>query len=90
LLAVDTKELEIKRIRFAPVFKLRKNLDVATRARAFDLVYYIYFRSECGGKNDLKGLDRENAQLILNKIWELPIETAVETIVAKLPTTFNP
>jgi regulator of ribosome biosynthesis len=37
-----------------------------------------------------KGLDKENTKLLLNKIWELPIETAVETIVAKLPApTFN-
>jgi regulator of ribosome biosynthesis len=33
----------------------------------------------------LKDLARDNTQLLLNKIWELPTERVEEAIVAKLP-----
>lgn len=33
----------------------------------------------------LKSLTRDNVQLLINKIWELPIERVDEAIMAKLP-----
>lgn len=45
----------------------------------------FYFRSESNRDEYLKDLARDNTQLLLNKIWELPIERVEETIVAKLP-----
>lgn len=33
----------------------------------------------------MKNLTRDNVQLIVNKIWELPTERVEEAIVAKLP-----
>jgi regulator of ribosome biosynthesis len=45
----------------------------------------FYFRSEANRDEYLKGLARDNTQLLLNKIWELPIERVEEAIVAKLP-----
>lgn len=33
----------------------------------------------------LLALTRDNAQLLLNEIWELPTERVEETVVAKLP-----
>jgi regulator of ribosome biosynthesis len=83
LLAVDTKDLHINKIRFLLEFRLCLNLDVTTRAWAFDLICYIYFRSESWRVKYLKDLARDNAQLLLNKIWELPTET-VEAVVGKL------
>lgn len=45
----------------------------------------IYFRSESCRNKYLKDLARDNTQLLLNKIWELPTEKVEEAIVAKLP-----
>lgn len=45
----------------------------------------FYFRSESNRDEYLKDLARDNTQLLLNKIWELPIERVEEAIVAKLP-----
>jgi len=33
----------------------------------------------------LKSLTRDNVQLLINKIWELPVKRVHETIVAELP-----
>jgi hypothetical protein len=44
-----------------------------------------YFRSESDRDRYLKDLARDNTQLLLNKIWELPTERVEEAIVAKLP-----
>lgn len=48
--------------------------------RAF---FNIYFSR---GKEDfLRDLTRDNTQLLINKIWELPTERVDEAIIAKLP-----
>lgn len=41
----------------------------------------------CRSKPDsyLKSLTRDNVQLLINKIWELPVERVEEAIVATLP-----
>jgi hypothetical protein len=45
----------------------------------------LFFRSESNRDAYLKDLARDNTQLLLNKIWELPTERVEEAIVAKLP-----
>jgi regulator of ribosome biosynthesis len=45
----------------------------------------FYFRSESSRDGYLKDLARDNTQLLLNKIWELPTERVEGVIVAKLP-----
>jgi hypothetical protein len=74
------------------VFRSLLNLDVTTRAWAFDLICYIYvFQIRVWIDKYVKDLARDNTKILLNKIWELPKETTVEeAIVAKLPApTFN-
>jgi hypothetical protein len=68
LLAVDTNELHIKKIRFVLVFRLWLNLNVTICARAFDLICYIYFRSESCRDKYVKDPSRDNIQLLLNNI----------------------
>lgn len=36
--------------------------------------------------NYIRDLTRDNVQLIVNELWELPVERVEETVVAKLPT----
>lgn len=43
----------------------------------------MFYRSQT--EQYLKSLTRDNVQIIINKIWELPIERVDEVIVAKLP-----
>ncbi|XP_018392580.1 PREDICTED: ribosome biogenesis regulatory protein homolog isoform X2 [Cyphomyrmex costatus] len=47
----------------------------------------IYNTCICRSQSNsyLKNLTRDNVQLLINKIWELPIERVDEAIVAKLP-----
>lgn len=42
LLAIDTNDLDIKKIRFVLVCRLWLYLDFTTRARAFDLICYVF------------------------------------------------
>jgi regulator of ribosome biosynthesis len=50
-------------------------------------MFFCFFsRSESNRDGYLKDLARDNTQLLLNKIWELPTERVEEVIVAKLPT----
>jgi regulator of ribosome biosynthesis len=84
LLAVDTNNFNFIEIRFEIVFRLWLNFDVTTCGRAFDLIFYTYFRSESCGDKYMKDLARDNTQHLLKKIWELPTETVEEAIVAKL------
>lgn len=47
------------------------------------MIEYLYFRKN---KNDyLLNLTRDNTQLLLNLIWDLPTEQVEDIIVAKLP-----
>lgn len=45
--------------------------------------YHPIFRTD--QEEYLMALTRDNTQLLLNEIWELPTERVEETIVAKLP-----
>lgn len=45
----------------------------------------FYYRSTSAREGYLKHLARDNTQLLLNKIWELPTERIEEAVVAKLP-----
>jgi hypothetical protein len=42
LLAVDTNDIDVKKIRFVLVYRLWLYLDLTTRARAFDLNCYKF------------------------------------------------
>lgn len=44
---------------------------------------FIFYRSQ--PEEYLKSLTRDNVQILINKIWELPTERIDEVIVAKLP-----
>lgn len=51
-----------------------------------DLFFFkLLFRSREDKENYLSGLIRDNVQLLLNEIWELPTERVEECVVAKLP-----
>lgn len=51
----------------------------------YNIINYI-FRSDKGRDDYLQSLTRDNTQLLLNKVWELPTERIEEAIVVKLPT----
>jgi hypothetical protein len=64
-----------------------KILTVTVHSYNVCLIVYLkyYFRSESDRDQYLKALARDNTQLLLNCIWELPTERVEEAIVAKLP-----
>lgn len=57
--------------------------------KGFFIYIYIYFRNDFLFREDkenyLAGLIRDNLQLLVNEVWELPTERVEECVVAKLP-----
>lgn len=47
--------------------------------------YYFAFNCRTKKENFLRDLARDNTQLLINKIWDLPTERVDEAVVAKLP-----
>lgn len=75
LLAVDTNDFDMKLLRWVMVIS-RHTIPVITR-------FLSIFRSR---RNDyLLDLARDNTQLLINKIWEMPTERLEDAIVARLP-----
>ncbi|XP_031826635.1 ribosome biogenesis regulatory protein homolog [Nomia melanderi] len=83
ILENETQEKDLRKS-----IEVNKDIEVEIDAGsllAFDYNTLNIKALKSGQEKYLTSLTRDNVQILINKIWELPIERVEETIVAKLP-----